>query len=152
MSLFSSDLEIDVADQQERHAIKQQPLVDVTRRILADAGVQRGTVSLAIIDDPQMHELNRRHLNHDYPTDVLSFLLDRQGDAIEAEVIVSADTAAERAAGLQCSTQDELMLYVVHGVLHLIGYEDGSPEQKETMRAAEQQYLKTLGVEPRYDV
>jgi probable rRNA maturation factor len=47
------------------------------REILGNYGITRGEVSIAVVGDAQMHELNRRYLEHDYPTDVLSFVLDR---------------------------------------------------------------------------
>ena len=66
------------------------------RAILADAGISTGMVSVAVVDDPAIHRLNREFLQHDYPTDVLSFLLERDGEHLEGEVIVSSDTAGGR--------------------------------------------------------
>ena len=116
-------------------------LKNVVGRILADHGIHHGEVSLAVVDDPTMHELNRRHLQHDYPTDVLSFVLAREDDVLDGEVIVSADTATNTAAEHGWSAEAELMLYFVHGCLHLVGYDDRSDEDRLTMRKKELHYL-----------
>ena len=130
------------------YPVSEAVLADVVRRICRDHGVCRGEVSLAIVDDSTMHWLNREHLRHDYATDVLSFLLEREGDALEGEVIVSADTANNVAGEYAWSERDELLLYVVHGTLHLVGYDDGDHEARGNMRDREIYYLRAVGVEP----
>jgi probable rRNA maturation factor len=92
-----------------------------------------------------MHELNRRHLDHDYPTDVLSFTLEDDGKHLEGEVVISADTAEVEAAERGWTAAGEQLLYVVHGILHLVGYRDKSPAEIEEMRAAEEMYLRRFG-------
>ena len=62
---------------------------------LADAPYDEASVSVAIVDDPTIHELNRKFLAHDYPTDVLSFTLDDAPPRLEGEIIVSVDTARQ---------------------------------------------------------
>jgi probable rRNA maturation factor len=115
--------------------------------ILHDAGVRRGSVSVAVVDDPLIHELNRRYLEHDYPTDVLSFVLEREGDLLEGEVVVSADTARRTAERLDWPAEHELLLYIVHGTLHLAGYDDRDPESKARMRQQERRLLLGAGIE-----
>jgi probable rRNA maturation factor len=117
--------------------------------ILADAGIRRGSVSIAVVDDPTIHELNRRYLEHDYATDVLSFALEQAGEMLEGEVIVSADTALRLARELDWPAEHELLLYVVHGTLHLAGYDDHDPAAKAAMRARERLVLARAGIEAR---
>lgn len=126
--------------------IKEETLIAIVRSILTDHDVQRGEVSLAIIDDPTMHVLNRQHLQHDYPTDVLSFVLDDDSDAFEGEVIVSRDTALSMACEYQWSAEDEMLLYFVHGTLHLVGYDDHSDADRQTMRERETYYLNQVNI------
>ena len=144
-------IEIDLNNQQTRHAIDSDRLIDAARRVLHGQGVQQGTLSIAVVEDATIHELNRRYLQHDYPTDVLSFLLDASPGQVVGEVVVSADTAAERCGSYGWTVQDELLLYVVHGVLHLVGFDDGTAAQRAAMRARERFYLGELGLTPRYD-
>jgi probable rRNA maturation factor len=114
---------------------------------LDDTPYDEATVSVAIVDDETIHQLNRQFLNHDYPTDVLSFTLEDDPPRLEGEIIVSVDTARQNAAEAGWSADDELLLYVIHGTLHLAGYLDKSPEDFAEMRAAEAAVLARLGVQ-----
>ncbi len=116
------------------------------REILAEAGFTEGWVSVAIVDDATIHQLNRSYLQHDYPTDVLSFPLHREANRLEGEIIVSADTAAASAPGYGWSAAEELLLYLIHGTLHLVGHDDHAPEERRRMREAERACLARLGV------
>ncbi len=143
-------IHVHVADEQSALEIDHQRLISAVERILQDADIRQAEVSLAIVDDPTIHRLNREYLEHDYPTDVLSFLLDREGDRLEGEVIASTDTAIESAGRFGWRPADELLLYVIHGTLHLVGYDDLSPEPLAAMREAERGYLSQFGLQPRY--
>jgi probable rRNA maturation factor len=120
-------------------------------------------LSVAIVDGLTMRRLNATHLDHDFDTDVLSFLFEVQqrqpatgdalrgaGKAIEGEVIVSADMAVRQAHEFDWSPQDELVLYLVHGLLHLVGYDDLSPDEKRVMRSRERDILSLWQLVPRY--
>ncbi len=124
----------------------ESKLTDVVREILLDHQVESGEVSLAVIDDSTMHELNRQHLDHDYPTDVLSFVLEQDGSYLEGEVIVSCDTATTIAPEYGWKATDELLLYFIHGCLHLVGYDDHSDVDRAAMRQQEAEYLKRANV------
>jgi probable rRNA maturation factor len=139
-------IEVEVANRQHSLAIDADRLVEAVRGVLREAGVATGSVSIAVVDDREIHALNRRHLDHDYPTDVLSFLLDRKGDDLEGEIIVSADTALTAAPRYGWSAGDELLLYVIHGALHLVGYDDQTPEAQAEMRRQEAAVLARLGL------
>lgn len=123
-------------------------LRQVVTAILTDHGVAEAEVSLAIIDDTTMHALNRDHLQHDYPTDVLSFLLEHNDDYLDGEVVVSHETAALIAPEYGWSAESELLLYFVHGTLHLVGYDDHNDADRAAMRERESHYLRLVGVDP----
>jgi len=137
-----------LTNEQACHAVNERQLIDAAKSVLADSPFSSAKISLVVIDDPAIHELNRRYLNHDWPTDVLSFVLEDGGHHLEGEVIISADTAAESAGELGCSAAAEQLLYVIHGVLHLIGFRDKAPGDAAQMRAAEAKYLRQFGFEP----
>jgi probable rRNA maturation factor len=117
--------------------------------VLSRAGVSRALVGLAVVGDDEIHELNRRYLGHDYPTDVLSFLLERCDDRLEGEIVLSAATAERAAADAGWSTDDELLLYAIHAALHLVGYDDLDPLDQAAMRAKEQEFLAEFGLSRR---
>ncbi len=142
-------LNIELSNEQDALAFDEDRLKRAAEEILREAGFAAGSLSIAIVDDPTMHQLNRQFLAHDYPTDVLSFLLEQEGTRLEGEVIASAETALRTAQQLGWPADDELLLYVVHGTLHLVGHDDSSDELRATMRAAERRCLASFGLELR---
>ena len=126
--------------------LERQRLRQAVRAILRDAQVRSAEVSLAVVSDQQIQQLNRRYLQHDYPTDVLSFRLDDGTDpvSLEGEVVVSWDTACRTAERIGWRSHDELLLYVIHGCLHLVGYQDHTSAERKQMRAREAEYLGRL--------
>jgi rRNA maturation RNase YbeY len=102
-------------------------------------------LSVVLTDHETVLRLNREYLDHDYHTDVLSFDLTEDGSsAIEGEVYVDLDTAQERHSEFDTTFEEEALRYAVHGVLHLIGYDDADPEDAQTMRTLEDRYLQSL--------
>ncbi|QDT70760.1 Endoribonuclease YbeY [Planctomycetes bacterium MalM25] len=141
-------MQIAIANQQSALPIDEDRLREVTAAIYEGAGYTEGALSVAVVDDPTIHELNRQHLDHDYPTDVLSFALEDEPPRLEGEVIVSSDTAITNAAEYGWPPEHELLLYVIHGVLHLVGHRDKADDEVTAMRDAEAHYLRLVGVEP----
>ena len=144
-------LDIELSNRQTRHPVDAERLQAAVRLILAEEEFSHAEISLAVVDDPTMHELNRRYLQHDYPTDVLSFVLSSGPHHVNGEVIVSADTAAAACTQYGWQVADELLLYVIHGTLHLIGYDDREPALAATMRERERHFLSRFQLTPRYD-
>jgi probable rRNA maturation factor len=103
------------------------------------------SVSISIVDDPTIHRLNLEHLQHDWPTDVISFAFD-SGPRISGEIIASWDTAERLSPVAGWQVADELLLYVVHGMLHLVGMDDIAPADKAEMRQVESEFLIAAGV------
>ncbi len=142
---------IDFAIEVDDAPLCDAQIIEAVSGILAEADYKSAQISVAVVDDPTMHELNRRYLNHDYPTDVLSFTLADEDSHLEGQLIVSVDTAAKEAAEYDWTTENELLLYVVHGTLHLVGYDDATPELRGEMREAERRVLSRFGLTPPYD-
>lgn len=140
-------LEVQIANQQSSLKIDPSQLEAAVRAIIRDSDYHSGTVSIAVVDDPTIHEINRQYLEHDYPTDVLSFVLEDRPPYLEGELVVSTDTAISNAADYEWQPASELLLYVIHGTLHLVGYRDKHADDILAMRQAEEKYLKQLGIE-----
>ncbi|REJ66900.1 MAG: rRNA maturation RNase YbeY [Planctomycetota bacterium] len=126
-------------------------MTEAIRRILSDAGLSSCQISVAIVDDAQIHELNRRYLDHDEPTDVISFPLAQSEGHLEGQLVVSLDTARAQAARLGWPVADELLLYVVHGTLHLAGFDDRTPDERQQMRQEERRVLGWFNRTPPVD-
>lgn len=139
-------LKVEIADEQDAHVVTYERLIAAVKQILGEAGYTSGEVSIAIVNDAAMHELNRQYLQHDYPTDVLSFVLEEDETRLIGQLIVSADYAAREAPTFGWTTDDELLLYTIHGALHLVGYDDLEPDLKAEMREQEVAYLAHFGL------
>jgi len=143
-------IEIQIADRQGLLSFDASRLEDCAHEILLREGPATSQLSLAIVDDQAIHVLNRDFLEHDYPTDVISFVLEQSDDSLEGEVVASAETAIAAASRFGWKAEDELLLYVAHGTLHLVGYDDQTPAAKEIMRQRERHYLARFGLTPHY--
>lgn len=137
---------IAVANRQRRWPVKSAALKAAVVAVLHGEGITQADVSIAVVSDAAIHEINRQFLQHDEPTDVITFVLDQRDGFIDGEIVVSADTATTIAKRIGWSSQDELLLYVIHGALHLAGYDDLQPDARRKMRSREKHYLASLGV------
>ncbi len=124
-------------------------------RSLTEEGVAGGELNLIFVTEAEMHELNHTHLGEDRPTDVLSFPLDGADQAVAGESLIgdivvcpvyaarqAGDHAGDR--GHRGDVDDELALLVVHGVLHVLGWDHVDAEQTAAMREREDQLLDRL--------
>ena len=103
----------------------------------AEAVLKERKVVVALVDDKTIAEVHGRYMDDPTPTDVISFP--------HGEIVVSAETALREAEARGISPLHELVLYVVHGSLHLAGYDDRTPKALAKMRAAERSTLSALG-------
>ena len=141
-------IDVQIANEAGFRPDLQPRWIEAIRYVLARHGVSDAEISLAVVDDPTIHALNRRFLAHDEPTDVISFVLERGPAGLEGEIVVSADTARRQAEAYGWPAEDELLLYVVHGALHLVGFDDTTSEAAAKMRHEEQQCLARWGLKP----
>lgn len=146
-------LVIEIAADIGDRTVDEARLKRAVRQVLASEGIRRGEISVAVVTDPEMHSLNRQYLDHDYPTDVLSFVLeyDEEQAFLEGQIIASLDYAVLEAERFGWSAEDELLLYVIHGALHLVGHDDHTPAGRAAMRQAEGEHLARFGLQHRYE-
>lgn len=140
-------IRVSVASPQEVVPLDYQALKAAAKAVLEGEGVAEAKVTLAFVDNPHIHRLNKQFLDHDEPTDVLTFPYSPKGSKkLEGEVVIGAEVAKENAADRGHEVGLELLLYVVHGCLHLCGYTDTDPLSEKAMRAKEREYLLKLGL------
>ena len=132
---------------EEHLTISAERVEQAVTTVLTGEDIPVAEISVGFVDDAEIHELNRRFLEHDYPTDVLSFPLNDCEDTIDGQLVVSYETAERSATSLGIPVENEILLYVVHGTLHLVGYLDGDSDHSRTMREREKFYLRRLGAD-----
>lgn len=137
-------MEIDIADRQDALEVDPEEVRRVLLRAL-DLQKREATLSVVLTDDAEMRELNCRFTGRDSATDVLAFGYEVDAESVEGEIIVNAELAARRAESHPHSAQGELMLYLVHGLLHLAGYDDHEEGETRRMREEEQRVLDAAG-------
>jgi probable rRNA maturation factor len=138
---------IAIASPQEIVALDRARLREVVRAVLDGENVTDSEISLAFVDNPTIHRLNQRYLHHDEPTDVLSFpLSDPKAAKLAGELVIGVEVALEEVKQRGHDVQTELALYVIHGLLHLCGYDDHDDADRQAMRQRERHYLSLLSL------
>ena len=140
---------LEILDVQEEFAADLEKVRTICERILDDCGIKSGKINVVLVDSDTIRQYNKDFLQHDYPTDTISFPIeDRRSEGyLEGEVLVCTEIAKCRAGEFGWTAEEELLLYVVHGILHLVGFDDATPEQKTIMQEKERDYLATLGIQ-----
>lgn len=102
-----------------------------------------GDVNIILTNDVRILEINKKYLNHDYFTDIITFNYNEEGK-VSGDIFISLDTVKSNALSYQVLFDHELRRVMVHGVLHLLGFDDKSNSQQEIMRAEEDKWLSVL--------
>ncbi len=138
-------MKVAVAVPQEIVAVDRGLMRRVARTLLEGERVADFEISLAFVDNPTIHALNKRYLAHDEPTDVLSFpLSEPNARKLSGELVIGAEVARDQAVSRGHDVQAELALYVIHGLLHLCGHDDKTEAAARQMRERERHYLAAL--------
>jgi len=124
-----------------KRKLRKRDLEEFLRKALEELGLEGVEVSLYITDDEEIRELNRTYRNKDRPTDVLSFPFGEEvgGVKLLGEIVISQDTALRQAQKLGHSLREEVRRLVVHGLVHLLGYdhEKGLEEERKFRKVEE---------------
>jgi probable rRNA maturation factor len=140
-------ISVSVKNQQDLVELDFQGLKAAAKAVLEGEGVAAAKVTFAFFDDATIHQLNKRHLNHDEPTDVLTFPYSApDAKKLEGDIAVGAGVAKAQAEERGHPVHAELCLYVIHGCLHLCGYDDKTDRGAAEMRRKEREYLSNLGL------
>jgi probable rRNA maturation factor len=144
---------IEITDLQDHVRLDKKMILQVVRRVIKEEGRSAKSLSIVLTDNRHIRDLNREYLGRDGITDVISFPLEDldwpgghcSNGGINGEIIASAELAVQQAQTTNTDPRAELMLYLVHGLLHLMGYDDRKPEQARQMHAREDALLEDLG-------
>jgi len=139
-----ADIEIEITSSGGDLTADLQPLEDLARNICLRFGKHSARVGIAIVDDDQIKKTSEQFFGEAHITDVISFDLS-EDDLAGFELVVNADEARRQASLRAHSMCAELALYVAHGLLHQLGYDDASEGEAERMHAAEDGILQEAG-------
>lgn len=135
---------IEIANLQKHYQIKKSKIKGAVEEVLGKEG-KDANLSLAFVDNNEIKKLNKRYFDSDEVTDVIAFPLSNQKNVISGEIIVSVETAVDTAGKGRIDIEGEILLYIVHGLLHLLGYRDDNREDSKVMHDKESRILKNLG-------
>lgn len=142
-----------------KSGVDARELKRVARRLLSAAGEEHSALSLSLVNDARIREMNRQHRGKDKPTDVLSFPLEPSGgtgqphdpERLLGDVVISIDTARRQAADYDAPLQNEVYRLLIHGLLHVLGHDHEEPSQRAAMEAEERRLAHAIGMPWPYD-
>ena len=148
-----SAFEISVCKETDADDVDPLQLTRAIEFTLTEHGRDCCSVSIALVDDAAMSKLHDEFMGDASPTDVLTFdLADNPGDPVEGHIVISVDTAERESRRRNLPRAAEVLLYAVHGTLHLLGYDDHDEHHAQAMHAQEDRILGALGIGPVYGV
>ena len=149
-------MEILIKNQQKIIKINQRKIREIVKKVLQHLRIDEKTeVSILFTDDKFIRSLNSKYRGIDKPTDVLSFSLQEgivkspevESDKLLGDIIISAETAQKQADILNHSIEKELAVLLIHGLLHLTGYDHEKDKNYKIMREKESEILKIFALQ-----
>jgi probable rRNA maturation factor len=155
------DFVVQIAKNFKNIDIHPHKLKKLVKTICNRFKLSKATISIAIVDDTQIRKVNKQFLNKDSPTDCLSFnLSDNDTNSVKSlygehsrtiELVVNAEMAVRQANLRGHSSEAELALYITHGLLHNLGFDDSTQYHAKKMHDTENEILQQLGYGPVYN-
>lgn len=102
-----------------------------------------GNINFIFVDDEQILKINNQYLSHDYYTDIITFNYNKE-DSVNSDIYISIERIKENANLYQTNIREEFLRVIVHGVLHLLGFNDSTDKEKERMRALENEQIAKI--------
>ena len=142
-------MKVAIKNLQKRISINPKRIIKTVLKILSIEGIRKsGEITVCFVNDRRIKELNLKYLGKNNPTDVIAFDVaePKRPDKIFADIVISTDRAIDNAGAFHTTPLFELYLYVIHGVLHILGYDDKTKKDKLLMRKKEAHLLKILNL------
>ena len=141
---------VSVLNRQDRVPVDRRKIGAAARRILKTLGYEGYELTVVLADDREITRLNRQYFRRNRPTNVISFpMMDDSPVSLRSrilgDVVISAETARRDAGEAGEKAEDEILFLMIHGILHLAGYDhEGSVAERRKMEAKEKEFLKGL--------
>jgi rRNA maturation RNase YbeY len=116
------------------------------KNVISSEGKKTGEISFIFCNDEYLLEINQKYLDHDTYTDIISFDASI-GNILNGDIFISTERVSENADSYEVEFSEELKRVIIHGVLHLCGYKDKTPEEEKLMREKEEEKMKMFHVE-----
>ena len=133
-------MEIIANDSVSIGGLNERVLIEWLSDVVRSEGGVLGEITVVFMNDNELLEYNKEYLKHNYYTDIITFDYTDSG-VVSGDLLISVDRVRENASNLSQSFINELHRVCVHGVLHLLGYKDKTPEDQKVMRTKEDFYL-----------
>jgi rRNA maturation RNase YbeY len=130
---------ITIVNAHPRYRLRHAPFSASVERLLRWKRRSSGTITVIFVDTPTLLRMNRDFLGHDYPTDVITFPLEER--PLEGEIYIDLDTASAQAREFGVGFYVEARRLVIHGTLHLLGYDDATADERTAMSRLEDRFL-----------
>lgn len=136
INFFSEEIEFKISNEEK--------ILKWLLGIIIDSEYELEEINYIFCSDEYLHKINLEQLNHDTYTDVITFQYNDSEEAIESDIYISIDRIRENAEKFKVTFEEELHRVMVHGILHMIGYNDKSEKEEEEMREKENASLSLL--------
>lgn len=123
--------------------IEENKLTEWISKVAQKHKKEVGEISYLFCNDEKILEINREYLNHDFYTDIITFDYS-EGNTISGDILISLQTVESNSQMYKTDFSEELHRVIIHGILHLCGLKDSSPEEETIMRSAEEKALEML--------
>jgi len=148
-------MDISLENLQKKVSLNSSQILKIVKSILRYERIEKASLTIVFVTRQKIRSLNKKFLRRDYATDVLAFDLNDQASlkrkpspkpkTLVGDIIISTDAALKNAKAYETTLAQELTLYIIHGILHLLGFDDHAPRDIQKMRKKEQELLKRLG-------
>lgn len=122
--------------------IQKKKLHLFVKKILEDLKLSLNSLELNFITSEKIREINNQYLSHDYSTDIITFNYSEDKKLIDGEIFISIDDAEENAKKYKVKFLEEIGRLIAHGILHLIGFDDLTPDKRKKMKIQENRLIK----------
>lgn len=128
----------------ERAGIQPDLVKSAVNEVFSGEAMKISSISVLFISDDEIIEVNKKYLDHNVTTDVITFPLSENSDPIEGEIYISIDTTRRNSVEFGVTHKSELLRVAIHGALHLSGYDDSTSVLKSKMKEKEDYYLSQV--------
>lgn len=123
---------------------KKSLVREIILELSKEIGFSIVSINVSFVDKKEILELNGKYLNHHFTTDILTFNYNGSNSDLDGEIIISYEDAAENAERFNISGNEEYLRLIIHGILHLVGYDDQQINDKVKMKRKETSLVKKL--------